>query len=337
MIKFRELKAEEIEVRAAQCFETGAKLLLYKDARCDMNILDETVGVLNWQRHHSRNNANCVVSIWDDEKVQWIEKEDTGTESNTEAAKGLASDSFKRACTNFGIGRSLYSAPSIFVRVKCELNKSGRGYQLPRGIQYKVTDYITENGKIVGLRLVDQDNREVFRWGTLDTHKKESFNIVSTGTPKTPKPVVKEQELPIMFNEDGGSVDTEINTDIDFGPVPEKTYTEDEKQHMAKITNVRMGKTKNDLPYVSITYTYEETGKEEEQFQPIHKQVGIDSIAKTLRDLKVASAEDEEKIKKFDLNALQTAVRKLNNMDSCVYVDVNTNKRGYKEFSVRPL
>lgn len=68
-------------------------LLLYKDARADMNILDETFGAMNWQRHHSRDNANCTVSIWDDSKGQWIEKEDTGTESNTEAAKGLASDS----------------------------------------------------------------------------------------------------------------------------------------------------------------------------------------------------------------------------------------------------
>ena len=113
MCMFRDLLAEEIECRVAQVNEYGVSLLLYKDARCDQNILDETVGAMNWQRMHTRDNANCIVSLWDDKKQQWISKEDTGTESNTEKEKGLASDSFKRACFNWGIGRELYSAPNI--------------------------------------------------------------------------------------------------------------------------------------------------------------------------------------------------------------------------------
>lgn len=112
---FRLLKAEEIDVRVATVKEQGASLLLYKDARCDMNILDETVGPYNWKREHKRDNANCVVSLWDEDKKEWISKEDTGTESYTEKAKGLASDSFKRACFNWGIGRELYTAPFIWV------------------------------------------------------------------------------------------------------------------------------------------------------------------------------------------------------------------------------
>ena len=71
-MNFRDLKAEEIDVRVSTVSEKGCSLLLYKDARCDMNILDETVGALNWQRHHSRDNANCIVSIWDEGKSQWL-------------------------------------------------------------------------------------------------------------------------------------------------------------------------------------------------------------------------------------------------------------------------
>lgn len=112
---FRKLRADEIDARVAQISEKGLSLLLYKDARCDMRLLDEAVGPMNWQREHARENANCIVSIWDEEKSQWIRKEDTGTESNTEAEKGLASDSFKRACFNWGIGRELYTAPFIWV------------------------------------------------------------------------------------------------------------------------------------------------------------------------------------------------------------------------------
>ena len=114
-LKFRKLNANEIEVRVARITDKGLQLLLYKDARCDMNILDETVGPENWQRQHTRDNSNCIVSIWDDVKKQWISKEDTGTESFTEKEKGQASDSFKRACFNWGIGRELYTAPFIWV------------------------------------------------------------------------------------------------------------------------------------------------------------------------------------------------------------------------------
>ena len=76
-LKFRSLRADEIECRVSSIKENGLSLLLYKDARVDQNILDETVGPLNWQRHHTRDNANCIVSIWDSDKEQWIEMEDT--------------------------------------------------------------------------------------------------------------------------------------------------------------------------------------------------------------------------------------------------------------------
>ena len=120
-LNFRTLKASEIECRIGQIKydksekPTGLTLLLYKDARCDMTLLDETVGAMNWKRAPTRDNANCIVSIYDTDKHEWVSKEDTGTESNTEAEKGLASDSFKRSCVNWGIGRELYTAPFIWV------------------------------------------------------------------------------------------------------------------------------------------------------------------------------------------------------------------------------
>ena len=114
-MEFRKLKAEEIDCRVSQIAANYCTLLLYKDARVDQKILDESVGCMNWQKRYVRDNANCIVGIWDSEKKQWVEKEDTGTESFTEQEKGLASDSFKRACFNWGIGRELYTAPSIFI------------------------------------------------------------------------------------------------------------------------------------------------------------------------------------------------------------------------------
>lgn len=162
-LKFRKLKADEIECRIGTVKENGLSLLLYKDARCDMNILDETVGALNWKREHTRDNANCVVSIWDEEKQQWVGKEDVGKESNTEAAKGLASDSFKRACVNWGIGRELYSAPFIWVKAgDATIKKFGDKFRCYDSFKVAKLTYF-ENGNIDALAIRNEKtNRLVF-------------------------------------------------------------------------------------------------------------------------------------------------------------------------------
>lgn len=163
-VAFRALRADEIDVRVAQISEKGAQLLLYKDARCDMNILDETVGPMDWQRIHARDNANCIVEIWDEDKKQWIAKEDTGTESNTEKEKGLASDSFKRACVNWGIGRELYTSPFIWIKPECfELReKNGRKMTYDR---FGVEKIITKDGVIRALAIRNlSTGKRVFVW-----------------------------------------------------------------------------------------------------------------------------------------------------------------------------
>lgn len=113
---FRKLRANEIDCRVATVTEKGCSLLLYKDARVDQNILDETYGQFRWQRSHQVIDGNlyCTVSIKDD-YGEWVSKQDVGVESYTEKEKGQASDSFKRACFNWGIGRELYTAPFIWV------------------------------------------------------------------------------------------------------------------------------------------------------------------------------------------------------------------------------
>lgn len=120
---FRKLLPDEIEVRVQQVVKISgiikANLLLYKNARVDMDLLDEHFGCLGWQREHTfKNNRNyCKVSVYDKDHDRWVSKEDVGVESNTEEVKGEASDSFKRACVNLGIGRELYTAPPIFVEL----------------------------------------------------------------------------------------------------------------------------------------------------------------------------------------------------------------------------
>ena len=162
---FRYLTADEIECRVATVSEKGCSLLLYKDARCDMNILDETFGPMNWRRSHTRDNANCIVSIWDDEKQQWIDKEDTGTESFTEKEKGLASDSFKRACTNWGLGRELYTAPFIWIPAK-DANIQQKNGKWTTYEKFSVTKMDIVDGKIVALNIAsDKTGKIVYSFG----------------------------------------------------------------------------------------------------------------------------------------------------------------------------
>lgn len=179
-LNFRLLNADEIDCRVATVTANGVSLLLYKDARVDQNILDETVGPMGWKRRHCRENANCIVSIWDDDKGQWIEKEDTGTESNTEKEKGLASDSFKRACFNWGIGRELYTAPSIWIKSEnCDIYENGKDQ---RGrTKYGCNDrfYVSKigydtNRNINALEIKRRKgNRVVYRLGQIEEQQEE--------------------------------------------------------------------------------------------------------------------------------------------------------------------
>ena len=167
------LRPDQIEFRVQSINKGGyATILAYKDARCDMQRLDDVCGALNWKREHLNNNANCIVSIYNKETGQWVSKEDTGTASNTEAAKGLASDSFKRACFNWGIGRELYDYPQMQIKLnsnefKVEGNKVKQTWDLKlREWKWKT---LFDGNKIVAVVAFDQNGAKRFSWRS-DTH-----------------------------------------------------------------------------------------------------------------------------------------------------------------------
>lgn len=178
------LDVSQIDFRVQSINKGGyATILAYKDARVDMQRLDEVVGPLNWKREHCRENHNCIVSIWDETKGQWVSKEDTGMESNAEKQKGLASDSFKRACFNWGIGRELYDYPVIRVRLKGDgQNKKDEWFmdgQYPKsGWGLKLKEWVwcvhhADDGTVdyIGAR---DDNGLRFEWGNRAVLKQKS-------------------------------------------------------------------------------------------------------------------------------------------------------------------
>lgn len=155
MKNFRLLRADEIECRVSTAKKNGVSLLLYKDARCDMNILDETVGMFGWQRSHELIDGQlfCNVGIYEAATKTWIWKQDVGVESYTEKEKGRASDAFKRACFNWGIGRELYSAPFIWVKSDiADIQPKGDGYTCYDKFYVNKIEY-AEDETICGLEI----------------------------------------------------------------------------------------------------------------------------------------------------------------------------------------
>ena len=167
MKDIRLLKANEIDVRVQMVNQNYISVLLYKDARVDMKILDETFGPMNWQRHHDviNNNLFCTVSIYDEDKKQWISKQDVGIPSFAQAEKGEASDSFKRACINIGIGRELYSAPGIFITPQQgEVTQNKGKSQTKTKFYVREIEYNSER-EITHLTIVDGKGNQRYSYG----------------------------------------------------------------------------------------------------------------------------------------------------------------------------
>ena len=166
------LTVDEIDFRI-QSVNNGkyATILAYKDARADMNRLDAVYGVDGWQKEYREINGRlyCRVGIYSDTLKQWVWKEDVGTESNTEKEKGQASDAFKRACFNLGIGRELYDYPVISFKFNDnEVSKYGDKWRPNWDVkinEWKWATQFDDNGKIKFIGVKDTSGKLRFKWG----------------------------------------------------------------------------------------------------------------------------------------------------------------------------
>lgn len=199
---FRLLNADEIECRVGTVNEKGLSLLLYKDARVDFKILDETFGLYGWQRTHQEINGNlyCTISIWDEEKGQWISKQDVGTKSDYEQEKGQASDSFKRAAVCAGVGRELYTAPFIWVPAgQVEIRPKGQGYTTSERFSVKEIGY-NEKREINHLVIVNSKSQRVFSM-RFDQSARESNPAAKPREKAEPECVLDKRRINLMMKE----------------------------------------------------------------------------------------------------------------------------------------
>lgn len=165
--RIRLLRADEIECRVGTISEKGLSILLYKDARVDQNILDEIFGMFGWTRTHEKigDSLFCTVSVRGDDGM-WISKMDVGTESFADPVKGAASDSFKRACVNFGIGRELYSAPFIWITAeKVMIQRENNRWITKERFHVSRIEYDDERAIITGVEIQNGNNEVLYSYG----------------------------------------------------------------------------------------------------------------------------------------------------------------------------
>lgn len=189
-IDMRNLRKDEIEVRVASTQNNVAQLLLYKTARTDAAILDETFGQFNWQCTYSeiKGNLFCTISVRDPKTNEWISKSDCGVESNIEKEKGEASDAFKRAGFRWGAGVELYSAPRIKVQIEESDMYNGRFCQT-----FSLKDIeISPDHKITSLTIQDRRGNVRYTYNAQENAQDntERFNfskpirVAATAQPK---------------------------------------------------------------------------------------------------------------------------------------------------------
>lgn len=156
----RPLKADDIDVRIGQVGDGYISLLLYKDARVDRQMLDETYGAFNWQCDYKelKGNMYCGIGVWNDQSQQWVWKWDCGTESQTEKEKGEASDAFKRAGFRWGIGIELYTSPRIYLEMATDPigNNKYKVHNMRDTYGMYVSRIETVNGKIEALDIAQK-------------------------------------------------------------------------------------------------------------------------------------------------------------------------------------
>lgn len=214
----RLLTADEIECRVGTISEKGVSLLLYKDARADMKILDEVFGAFGWKRTHLLIGGNlyCCVEIYDEQKQQWISKMDVGTESYTEKEKGQASDSFKRACVSWGIGRELYTAPFIWLAAnKVNIQPKGDKYITYDKFRVKEIEY-NDNREITGLTILNQDAKIVYSLspanGKATNTGAESTPLISQKAPSAMVPTAEQmRQMTKELERTGVALDTVLS------------------------------------------------------------------------------------------------------------------------------
>ena len=244
-MKFRALTADDVEVRIATVKKNGVSLLLYKDARVDQNILDDTVGVENWQKKYEVIGGILFCSVGirvlheDSQEREWIWKQDVGVESYTEKEKGQASDAFKRACFCFGIGRELYTAPFIWIPAdKCKIEQVAGDYQRYTCYErFRVKSMQVEGGKITALAITNERGVEVFQMGMKRVEQK-----------------VEQKELkPMLVSADEIKI---IRAELARTGLPEDTICT--AYHIAKLEEMTLGQFQNCKKRLIATKTKEE-------------------------------------------------------------------------------
>ena len=211
-LEFRDLRPEELEVRVGNTIKNlkgevyAFQVMIYKTARADLQVLDETFGVFGWKNNYYqvKNTMVCSISIWDEEKKQWINKDNGGDDDfNTEQIKAELSDSMKRAGFNVGIGRKLYTLNKLYMVIEISDENTTKG-------RYAVQDIEYDKLGVTHIVIINTKTKKV----VLDQYRKDigKVNKVATTSQNAPKNTIPSNDLDKKSNVSMKELNASVNS-----------------------------------------------------------------------------------------------------------------------------
>ena len=124
----------------------------YVTNRAIQDRLDDVVGPENWRNEYKSWHGSgkkeaqlCGISIYMEDRKEWLTKWDGAEDTDIEPVKGGLSDSMKRAAVQWGIGRVLYKMGTVWVLIE----QKGSSYMIQESERYKLDRaYLDMLGKL---------------------------------------------------------------------------------------------------------------------------------------------------------------------------------------------
>lgn len=320
-LNFRTLEAHEIDCKAT-VVENKVEIVLHSKAATCTKLLNEIVGVMNWEKEYTSGNKNCIVRIWDKDKNMWVSKEDCGGPlTDVEGHKGQASNGFKRVCAlGWGLGIELYSQPAIRIAMTDDNTiYDSKGFIVKENYSVKEIAYDQERN-ITKCVIVDSEGNVVYD----GPNEKGLSNVI---------PEQKKEEK-LIIPEDADVVNSTETEEIDDEELEEKIKAAASDTHVesvvepkeeipvkpAKEVDVTQETNEDDVPedLPDNTDGYSEADAFEEQLPPFsvdYKSVFEKEVARTNTKksdvLKVLNIESFDDVDKVSTELLESTLAKL--------------------------
>lgn len=151
----------------------------------------------------TKSSQLCGISIWSEERQEWITKWDGAEESDIEAIKGSLSSAMKRAAVQWGIGRYLYYIESPWV----EIEQQGRSHRIKPNQVIVLPGWALPNGSgKPGLRDDKRPKVEVTGYNASPRQEQGQQQQQQPAPQQAPQQAPQRQQQPAPSNTQAGKL-----------------------------------------------------------------------------------------------------------------------------------